>query len=81
VSVSAPAEAGRANEAVLEYLGELLGVKRRQLTLERGASSRSKVVAVEGMSAEAAQKRLQARLAEAMAGAEGKHEPDAEADE
>jgi len=63
LSVSAPAVEGRANEAVMELLSELLGVKRRQLTLVRGETSRSKVVDVEGMSPQAAETRLAAALA------------------
>ena len=45
-----------------EVLSELLGVKRRQVTVARGASSRSKVVEVEGVSALEADARLAAVL-------------------
>jgi len=62
LAVSAPPEAGRANEAVLKWLGDLLGVRRASVTLVRGASSRSKLVEVEGVSAEAAERRLAAAL-------------------
>ena len=63
VAVSAPPAEGRANEAVLNLVSELLGVKRRQVTLRRGASSRSKVLEVEGVSTAEAQSRLAAALA------------------
>ena len=63
VCVSAPPVEGRANEAVVRLLSELLGVRRGQVTLVRGASSRGKVVEVAGMSAEAAEARLAAALA------------------
>ena len=49
LSVTAPPEEGRANEAVVELLAELLGLKRRQLELKRGATSRSKVFEVTGL--------------------------------
>ena len=63
VAVSAPPADGRANDAVVELVSDLLGVKRSQVTLVRGASARSKVVEVEGMSVGAAEARLAAALA------------------
>jgi uncharacterized protein (TIGR00251 family) len=58
--VSAPAEAGKANDAVLALLAETLDVSRRDLELAAGHSSRDKVVAVRGMTADAAETRLAA---------------------
>jgi len=63
VAVSAPPADGRANDAVVELVSGLLGVRRSQVTLVRGAAARSKVVEVEGMSAEAAEARLAKVLA------------------
>jgi len=48
---------------VVELVSGLLGVRRSQVTLVRGAAARSKVVEVEGMSAEAAEARLAKVLA------------------
>ncbi len=70
VAVAAPPADGRANEAVVELVSELLGVKRRQVTVARGMSSRSKVIEVEGVSAAEAE----ARLAAALAALNGKDE-------
>jgi uncharacterized protein (TIGR00251 family) len=50
VCVTAPPEDGRANEAVVELLAETLGVKRRQVEIIAGATSRDKVVRVSGLS-------------------------------
>lgn len=50
VRVSAPATDGRANAAVIEALAEALGVRRRAVHLIAGASSRTKLVEVEGVS-------------------------------
>lgn len=61
VRVCAPPEQGRANDAVLDLLARVLDVERRDLTLARGASSRDKVVMLEGVSDDVAE----ARLAEA----------------
>ena len=62
VAVAAPPLEGRANEAVVELLSGLLGVKRRQVVVARGASSRDKLVEVEGLSEAEAEARLAAAL-------------------
>jgi uncharacterized protein len=51
VAVRAPADRGRANEAVLAVLAELLGVAPSSLALVAGTTSRAKRVAV-GLPAE-----------------------------
>lgn len=43
LSVSAPAESGRANEALRELLAELFGLRPSAIELVRGHSARSKV--------------------------------------
>jgi hypothetical protein len=48
VYVTAPPEDGRANEAVVEVIAQWLGVKRRNVEIIRGATSRNKVVRVTG---------------------------------
>ena len=58
--VSAPAEAGRANEAVLDLLAATLDVARRDLSLTAGQSSRDKVVLLEGLPSEVVEARLSA---------------------
>ncbi len=46
LAAKAPPVDGRANEAVLALLGEVLDLPRRALTLEAGESSRDKRVRV-----------------------------------
>jgi uncharacterized protein (TIGR00251 family) len=46
VAVNARAVEGKATEAALKALADALGVRRRQLTLVTGATSRDKVVEV-----------------------------------
>ncbi|MQA95921.1 MAG: DUF167 domain-containing protein [Streptosporangiales bacterium] len=60
VRVAARAVEGKATEAALRALAAALGVRRRDITLVSGATSRNKVVEVEGDSArlEAAADRL-----------------------
>jgi uncharacterized protein (TIGR00251 family) len=49
VKVHAPALEGRANDALLEFLADKLGVHRRDVTLVRGEKSRHKVVRITGL--------------------------------
>lgn len=52
VAVSAPADRGKANEAVLALLAGVLGVPRAAVELVGGATSRAKRVAVAGVDPE-----------------------------
>jgi len=61
VSVTAPAERGRANEAALRLLADALGLPRQRLRIVRGYTSRQKVIAVEGLD----EAEVRARLAAA----------------
>ena len=51
ISIAAPPADGRANEALIAYLGELLKVPRARISLVSGAASRSKVLRITGKSA------------------------------
>lgn len=58
VKVAAPAEKGKANEHLLNFLAERLGVKRNAITLVSGATSALKRVCVMGISAQELSDRL-----------------------
>jgi len=58
IRLTAPALEGRANEALVRFLAERLGVARGQIVIVRGETSRSKVVRVRGLTAEVVRKRL-----------------------
>jgi uncharacterized protein (TIGR00251 family) len=49
VQVRAPAQRGKANDALLRLLAAALGVERRRLRIVRGETSRQKVVSVDGL--------------------------------
>jgi uncharacterized protein (TIGR00251 family) len=54
VRLGAPPVDGKANEALIAFLAERLGVPKARVILEAGQTSRSKRVRVVGVSAEAA---------------------------
>jgi uncharacterized protein len=56
--VTAPAEGGRANEAVVRLLAEAVDVPRRQVALVSGHTSREKVVELAGVEAAEVERRL-----------------------
>jgi hypothetical protein len=58
ISVTAPPEDGRANEALIELLRDWLGVKRSQIELLKGQTSREKAFLIRGMTAEALSQQL-----------------------
>ena len=60
VAVTAPADTGRANAAVIEALAGALGVRRTSIVIVSGHTSRRKRIRVEGVSPE----RLASFLAE-----------------
>ncbi len=63
VRVAQPAEGGRANDAVLALLAEALELPRAAVTLVSGHGARDKTVAVEGIGAAEADRRLGERSA------------------
>ena len=62
VAVTAPPDKGRANDAIIEVLAEALGVKRSQLSLVGGMTSRAKKVLIAGMKAADLRNRLQSLM-------------------
>ena len=69
VKVAAPPQGGRANDACLELVAELLGVKAAQLELTSGASSRDKRVKVSGVEVDDVRRLLDAAVEAGNAGA------------
>jgi uncharacterized protein (TIGR00251 family) len=63
LAVTAPPQAGRANEALVELLCAVLHVKRSQVELCRGATGRDKLFLIRNLPAEDLQARVAALLA------------------
>jgi uncharacterized protein len=58
LKIAAPALEGKANEELVQFLTEKLGVPRRSVTLVSGEKSRDKIVAIEGLEEAVARERL-----------------------
>jgi uncharacterized protein (TIGR00251 family) len=58
IKLRAPPVDGRANEALVEFVAERLGLQRRAVTLERGETSRHKLLRIDGLTIAAARARL-----------------------
>ncbi|HET7855582.1 MAG TPA: DUF167 domain-containing protein [Gaiellaceae bacterium] len=60
VRVSAPPEGGKANDAVVALLAEVLGVRRSEVAVVAGRASRRKVVEISGLDPDEIARRLEA---------------------
>jgi hypothetical protein len=60
LSVAAPAQRGKANEALLHLLSTALRLPRQRLRIVRGQTSRQKVIAIEGLDEAEVRARLDA---------------------
>jgi uncharacterized protein (TIGR00251 family) len=58
VRVTAPAEGGRANDAVMRLLADALAVPRTSVTLVSGHSARDKIVELAGVKPDEIERRL-----------------------
>ena len=53
LKIAAPPVDGEANKAVLSWLAKLLGLKKSQLELASGATSRRKIIKIQGVTPDA----------------------------
>jgi hypothetical protein len=59
IRVAAPPVEGKANRALIEFLSEALGVSKSRITIEKGVTSRTKRVGMEGMTVDMVTEKLQ----------------------
>lgn len=62
VAITAPAEKGKANRALIHFLAELLRHSPSQIAILRGHTSREKLVAVSGLGAQQVQEKIAPHL-------------------
>lgn len=65
VAVHAAPEKGKANQAILETVAELLDLKRSQVQLMSGETSQEKKLLITGVTLEELQERIAGRLGQA----------------
>lgn len=58
IKLAAPPVDGKANAALVAYLAKLLGIKRTQVLIRSGEKSRQKILELEGLTFEDAQRLL-----------------------
>jgi uncharacterized protein (TIGR00251 family) len=58
VKLSAPPLDGRANDALVEFLAETLGLPRRAVALVHGETARQKLVRIDGLALADVKRRL-----------------------
>ena len=58
VKIATPPVKGKANREIIDFLGKVLGVSRSSIGIVKGATSRNKVIAVEGMTQDEILKKL-----------------------
>lgn len=49
IKIKAPPLEGRANEALIEFLSETLGIAKSKIEIIRGHTSRQKLVSIDGL--------------------------------
>lgn len=65
IKIAAPPVEGRANRELLHFLSDLLGISQSRLGIEKGLTSRYKIIAVSGLTTEQAIRLLQRKLGQA----------------
>lgn len=52
IKIAAPPDKGKANQELIEFLSDTLGVRKNNITILRGQTSHNKVVSVGGLTAD-----------------------------
>jgi uncharacterized protein (TIGR00251 family) len=58
VKIAAPPVGGKANKELTDFLSRALGVKKSDISIIKGQTSRNKAISIEGMSREDILKRI-----------------------
>ncbi len=63
IKVTAPPVKGKANQEVLKFLSDILGISPSRLNIEKGETGRRKVIGISGLTINQATARLEETLA------------------
>ncbi len=58
VWITSPPVEGKANEALVEYISKIIGVKKSSVVIEKGEKSREKLLFIKGVDAKLVKERL-----------------------
>ena len=61
IKVSAPPVRGKANKELINFIGKTLGIARGDIAIERGLTSRNKVMSIKGLDSAQVMQRLGGR--------------------
>lgn len=50
IKITTQPEKGKANESLIKYLSNLLGVSKSNISIQKGAASRNKLIIIQGIS-------------------------------
>ena len=50
IKIAAPPVKGRANQELIRFLSDILGIRKSDLSIEKGQTSKNKIIAVRGLS-------------------------------
>jgi uncharacterized protein (TIGR00251 family) len=59
IKIAAPPVEGKANKELIDFLSAVLGVSKSRITIEKGTTSRRKLIVVEGVTEAEVTKQLQ----------------------
>ncbi len=59
--IASPPVKGKANQELIRFLSSILGIARSNLTIEKGATSKRKVISIQGLTQEQVMGRLEER--------------------
>jgi uncharacterized protein (TIGR00251 family) len=62
IGVTAPATGGKANQALVDFLSDILEIPKREIEIERGATSRNKLIRACGLTADEVIRRINSGL-------------------
>ena len=61
LKIAAPPVKGKANHELIRFLSSILGIARSNLTVEKGATSKRKVISIQGLTQDEVVGRLEER--------------------
>jgi uncharacterized protein len=53
IRLTAPPSGGKANEALIKYLAKILSIRKKQIKIKRGFTSRNKLISIQGVDRDA----------------------------